>query len=62
MNETLCKKCGDICVIDGEYPEYFAWCYTCNNYAEWDEVGYVAQVFAGKIEIARWRLENRQNE
>lgn len=32
--EHTCTKCKSDCVIDGEYPKFFAWCDTCNDYAE----------------------------
>jgi len=32
--EVRCAKCGDICCIDGEDYKCWAWCDTCDDYAE----------------------------
>ena len=29
-----CEKCGDYCNIDGVGLKSYAWCYTCNDYAQ----------------------------
>ena len=32
--EIKCAKCGTDCVIDGDFPKFFAWCEECSDYAE----------------------------
>ena len=34
MSELICSKCNEEVEIDGDYPKVFAWCNTCNDYAE----------------------------
>jgi len=35
MHDSInCNKCGNESYIEGEYPEFFAWCTTCDDYAE----------------------------
>lgn len=34
--EILCEKCGEYCVVDGDFPKVFAWCDLCGDYAETD--------------------------
>jgi hypothetical protein len=31
--EFECGKCGTPCMVDGEFPKFFAWCDTCDDYA-----------------------------
>ena len=31
--EHVCRRCGEICSIEGDMPEYFATCDWCNDYA-----------------------------
>ncbi len=45
--EVTCGKCGDICEVDGEYPEFFAWCEECGDYAVEDMTEYAADYAAG---------------
>ena len=52
-SEIQCKKCGDTCVIDGEYPKLFAWCDTCSDYAEgFDIMEYSADYMGNLIDAA----------
>jgi len=45
--EIECARCGEICVIDGDFPRYFAWCETCKDYAEgFDDHLYAQEVMA----------------
>ena len=37
MDTFICQKCGDECVVDGEYPKFIIWCDTCNDYAKGEE-------------------------
>ena len=47
MNDTvICKKCGGICTIDGDFPKFYAWCDTCNDYADYDMGEYAADYLA----------------
>lgn len=35
MNQEItCAECQSECTVDGEYPEFFAWCDTCGDYAK----------------------------
>ena len=46
--EVICAKCGDICVVDGDFPKYFAWCDTCHDYAAgFDDGEFAGEVAAG---------------
>jgi hypothetical protein len=46
-NEIECSRCHNICVIDGDFPKYFAWCEVCKDYAEgFNCVEYAAEVMA----------------
>lgn len=59
MNDTIiCKKCDEICQIDGEFPKFSAWCEVCNDYADCDIDGYTADYLASGIDRAyeksRW--------
>lgn len=57
MTDTIiCKKCGEECDIDGEFPKFCAWCETCNDYAEGDGVkDYTEDWFASKIDALHER-------
>lgn len=58
--EVLCAKCGDICVVAGEHPKFFAWCDTCHDYAKgFNDVEYAADELGARIDEAERRLENR---
>ena len=47
MNEIECSRCGEICVVDGDFPRYFAWCETCKDYAGgFDDHAYAQEVMA----------------
>lgn len=50
-DEIECKKCGEICVIDGEFPRYFAYCDFCHDYASgFDNEEYAANYIANLID------------
>lgn len=52
----VCKKCGEECQIDREFPKFFAWCYTCQDYAEGDDIEeYTKDWLASGIDKARER-------
>lgn len=58
MNDTIeCKRCGSICQIEGEFPKFFAWCDTCNDYADADSAvdEYTADYLAAQIDKAHER-------
>lgn len=63
---VTCKKCGDECQVDGEYPKFFAWCERCNDYATYDMDCYSADWYADQIEAAEHlneiRLELRYDD
>jgi len=51
MNEATCTKCKTQCRVDGEYPKFFAWCNTCNDYSEgFDPFEYAAEHRADLID------------
>ena len=45
-----CRRCGELCNVDGEYPKFFAWCETCNDYADCNMSEYTADYLATKID------------
>lgn len=45
-----CKKCGELCQIDGEFPKFSAWCETCNDYADCNIDAYIVEWFASRID------------
>ena len=49
MNEFTCKKCGEECFVDGEYPKFIIWCDTCNTYAKGSE-DYASDWLINKID------------
>ena len=28
--EIKCKSCSNECMVEGEYPKFDSWCFTCN--------------------------------
>lgn len=45
--EVECRKCGSICMVDGDFPKYFAWCEICGDYADgFDVLAYTQEVMA----------------
>jgi len=32
-NEFECKRCGNICEVEGEYPRFSCWCDVCDREA-----------------------------
>lgn len=34
MEDFTCKRCGEECAVDGEFPRFIIWCETCDDYAE----------------------------
>ena len=59
MQEIICTKWKESCIIDGEYPKFFAWCETCADYAEgFDCLEYSADWMGDKIdEVMLFRKE-----
>ena len=61
MNDTIiCKKCGEICQIDGEFPKFFAYCDNCQDYVDDKDIDeYTADYLASEIDRAyersKWR-------
>lgn len=55
--EIKCGKCGDDCMVDGEYPKFFAWCETCNDYADYDMHEYAADYMGSLIDGAEHRMD-----
>ena len=59
MTEIKCKECKDICIVEGDYPEFFAWCENCGTYAEgFDCLEYAGDYLADKIEEAEYYEED----
>jgi len=54
---VTCKKCGDSCQADGDFPKFFAWCDVCNDYAAYDMDNYAADWMANEIDSAELRME-----
>lgn len=55
MNDLIeCKKCGTLCQVDGEFPKFFAYCDTCDDYADYDmeewTADYMAMIADGRPE------------
>jgi hypothetical protein len=49
----FCEKCGDACKVDGNFPKYFCWCDTCNDYARgFEEKEYAADEIGRRIDAA----------
>lgn len=48
--EIKCSQCGEMCVIEGECPKFYAWCDTCNDYADFDIQEYTADYIGGLID------------
>lgn len=58
MKEIECKKCKDMCIIEGAYPRFFAWCENCNTYAEgFDSLEYSEDYIADMVDQIESRLE-----
>lgn len=54
-----CLKCCKTCLIDGEYPKFFAWCDTCGDYAKgFDVFEYGREYTANTIDAAMARYED----
>jgi len=47
-----CRRCGELCMVDGEFPKFYAWCDTCNDYADYDMSEYAADYLATQIDAA----------
>ena len=41
-----CRRCGELCYVDGEFPKFFAWCEKCKDYADYDMSKYTADWLA----------------
>jgi len=53
MSEVKCKKCREICAVEGDYPKFHAWCDTCKDYAKgFDVFEYAADVMGSRIDEA----------
>lgn len=58
--EITCQKCNDTCVIDGEYPKFFAWCDTCKDYAQgFDCFKYAADYYGDLIDQTYDNIKDR---
>lgn len=55
-----CRRCGELCQVDGEFPKFFAWCDTCNDYADYDMSEYAADYLATKIDAAHERQQEEE--
>lgn len=55
-----CRRCGELCQVDGEFPKFFAWCDTCNDYADYDMTEYAADYLATKIDAAHERQRDKE--
>lgn len=63
MNDTvICAKCGETCQVDGEFPKFFAWCDTCDDYASCDMSEYTANYLASRIDDAHDRSKYEKLE
>ncbi len=52
-DEIECSKCKEFCLIDGEFPKFFAWCDTCRDYASgFDVTDYAADYMGNLIDQA----------
>ena len=45
-----CQRCGDWCEIEGEFPKFDAWCWNCNDYANYDLSEYTADWLAAEMD------------
>lgn len=51
MNDTIiCKRCNEICQIDGEFPKFSAWCDNCRDYVNVED--YTVDYHTGLIDRA----------
>jgi len=58
--EFECLKCGETCMIDGDPPKFFCWCFECDDYARgFDEDEYAADWLASMIDDA---MDRRKGE
>jgi hypothetical protein len=58
--EIECKKCHDICIVDGEYPKFFAWCDTCHDYASgFDAFDYAVDYISVKADLVYDMMRNK---
>lgn len=57
-----CRKCGELCQVDGEFPKFVAWCDTCNDYADYDMSEYAADYLATKVDAAHERQREEEME
>lgn len=63
MSEVECARCGSVCCVDGDFPKFFAWCDTCDDYADgFDCLDYAQDVYAGMIDAAHDRARDRRVE
>lgn len=60
MDEVICNKCDQPAVVDGEYPKFFAWCDTCNDYADSDMCAYTADWMGDRIDRAYDEWKDRK--
>lgn len=58
MDNFICKKCGNECSVDGEYPKFFSWCDTCSSEPKgFDVFDYAADWMGNKIDAVydQWK-------
>ncbi|MHA2280086.1 MAG: hypothetical protein ACXAC5_04320 [Promethearchaeota archaeon] len=58
--EVTCNKCKSICEVDGEYPKFFAWCDTCDDYADHDMMEFATEWYAGLIDYTYDMMRDRE--
>jgi len=58
-DEVECNRCREVCIIDGDYPKFFAWCDTCKDYAEgFNADEYAADYMGGLIDDTYDRVKD----
>lgn len=61
MSEIGCQKCGNICIVDGEFPKFFAYCDTCGDYAEgFSDQEYAADYMGSLIDYTYDRIKDER--
>lgn len=52
-----CTKCGELCMIDGDFPKFFCYCDVCHDYAQgFDDVEHVADCIGAQTDHAEMIL------
>ena len=58
--EVACNKCKSKCDVDGEYPKFFAWCETCNTYADYDMDKFTGAWYGSLIDYTYDMMRDRE--